>query len=79
MKFEVELSEKADRDLRNIFSILRLIYTRLKLPKGKSIAYGRLCVLLTSFRNDTAAMKRGRGAIEVFYSGRDISEQLKQI
>lgn len=65
MKFEVELAEKADRDLRNIFFYIAVDLSAPENAERQSIVYGTLFYLLMNCRNDTAVMKMNRGTAEV--------------
>ena len=82
MKFEVELSEKADRDLRNIF-----IYIAIDLcapetaedepwhSRGMPVLPVDNYVVLYIPDLEEKIVR----IVSVMYSGRDIREQLKQI
>lgn len=64
MQFEVELTERADRDLRNIFLYIAV---DLNAPENVERQINRLwdaiLSLLMNYQNDTAVMKLNRGTV----------------
>lgn len=64
MQFEVELTERVDRDLRNIFLYIAV---DLNAPENVERQINRLwdaiLSLLMNYQNDTAVMKLNRGTV----------------
>lgn len=64
MKFNVELTEQADKDLRSIYLYISVDLNSPENAKSKSNVYGMLFYLLMNYLNNTAVMRMNHGTVE---------------